>query len=133
FELEGDLVVAFGELADADIDLDIDRGLRLARRQRARRIRILEREVLDVLGEDSELRLALLGGLWAGPRAAVTGGRHERFLSPVTEMLLKVAAWLTQGHRPDKLMPAGPPVMLRLWICAAWTSADSRADSWADS
>ncbi len=27
---------------------------------------------------------------------------------PVTEMLIKVAAWLTQGHRPDKLMSGGP-------------------------
>src|SRR5207244_8797670 len=98
FELERDLVIVFGELADADIDLDIDRGLRLARRKGAGRIRIFEREVLDVLGEEGELRLRLGGGLWAGPGAASTGGRHERYLSPVTEMLLKVAALLTQGH-----------------------------------
>ena len=75
-ELERDLVIGFGELADADIDLDIDRGLRLARLQRARRIRILEREVLDVLGENSELRLALLGGLGTSAQ-----GRRYRWSS----------------------------------------------------
>ena len=42
-EVEGDLVIGFGELLDANIDLNIDGGLRLRRRQGARRVRVFER------------------------------------------------------------------------------------------
>jgi hypothetical protein len=62
FELEGDLIVRGRCLADADIDLDVDGRLGLGRRQRAGRVRILKREILDVLAEHAELRRGLLLG-----------------------------------------------------------------------
>src|SRR4029077_7373917 len=77
-----DFVVGLGQLLDADIDLDVDRRLRLARRQGAWCVRILEREILDVLAEDAELRLALLG-VRDLRRAAIAGGRHRNYLSPL--------------------------------------------------
>ena len=43
FEIERDLIIGLGELLDGDIDLNVDGGLRLRRRQRARRVRIFER------------------------------------------------------------------------------------------
>src|SRR5262249_22490750 len=82
FELKRDFVVCLRELLGADIDLNVDRRLRLRRRQRARRVGILEREVLDILAEHRELRLGLLSA-WAGRGSAIAaGGRHR--LSPLT-------------------------------------------------
>src|SRR5215470_3347987 len=74
FELEGNLVIGLGELLRAHIDLNVDRWLRLVGRQGARRIWILEREVLDVLPKHAELCLAL--------RSA--RARHCRRWSPST-------------------------------------------------
>src|SRR5262245_57480811 len=63
FELERHLEIGWCELAHPDVDLDVDRGLRFLWRERPRRIRVLEREILDVLAEDTEpgpgLRLRL--------------------------------------------------------------------------
>ena len=91
-ELQRDLVVGLRQLADPDIDLDIDGRLRLAHPQRARRVRILEREVLDVLGQHIELRRLLL--FLRVLAAAIGRHGHERFLrrSPTTTLS---AGWLT--------------------------------------
>src|SRR5262249_36389232 len=77
-ELERDFIVGLRELLDPDIDLDVDGGLRLLRRQGARRVRILEREILDVLAKHGELRLTLLRA-WARRGSAIAGGRHRLF------------------------------------------------------
>jgi hypothetical protein len=47
--------LVFGDIVGADVDLDIDRGLLLLRRQRGRRVRILERQVLGVLRQHVQL------------------------------------------------------------------------------
>src|SRR5262245_17583706 len=81
FELEGNLVVGLGELLRADVDLNVDRWLGLTGRQGARRIRILEREVLDVLPKHAELCLALRSALARRGPAIAAGGRHRLYLS----------------------------------------------------
>src|SRR5262245_36264102 len=77
-DLEFHLDVGLAHGLGADVDLDVDRRLLLARLQRARGIRILEREILDVLREDVELRgCLLLAGLGAGRAARLSAiGRH---------------------------------------------------------
>src|SRR5262249_61421731 len=97
-------VVGWSELLHPVVDVDVDRWLRLGRLQRAWRIRILEREILDVLGEHGELRLPLLSRARlrgrALRRAAIAGNRHHSSLSCV--------------------FPAKPaPDALLLLICAA--------------
>jgi len=85
FERQRDLEVGRGELLHPDVDLDVDCRLRLGRLQRAWRIRILERKILDVLGEHGELRLPLLSLARlrgrALRRAAIAGSRHHSYLS----------------------------------------------------
>src|SRR5262249_30865437 len=85
FELEGDFVVGLGQLLGADIDLNVDRGLRLIRRQGARRLGFLDGEVFVVSPTHTELCWPWGGG-GAGPGAgggpAITaGGRHRLYLS----------------------------------------------------
>src|SRR5262249_8879840 len=87
------------ELLHPDIDGDVDRGLRLARRQRARRIRVFEREILDVLPEHVERWCLLLLRL-RRRRAAI--GRGHATLPPSPAGIPHRAAWLTQGAKPDK-------------------------------
>src|SRR5262245_45306296 len=124
FELERDLVVGLGELLDDHVDLDIDRRRLVGRRQRARRVRILERQILDVLAEDVELRLARLRARALRGAAIATGGRHRLYLSPFSATVM--AAWLTQGPQPDKdvTLRARP----RLWACGG-AAADWEGDA----
>src|SRR5262245_58561082 len=79
-DLELDLDVVLGHWFGADVDLNVDGRLLLAGLQRARRIGILERQILDVLGQDIELRrrslLATSLGAARG-RSAVGGHRHK--------------------------------------------------------
>src|SRR5499427_3075531 len=81
FELEGDFVVGLGKLLGADVDLNVDRRLRLIGRQGARRVRILEREILDVLAKHAELRLALRSARARRGSAIAAGGGHRLYLS----------------------------------------------------
>lgn len=53
---EGDLVDLVGELADADVEIDLDLGLGLPLEDGGR-VRILERHILHILGDDAGLRL----------------------------------------------------------------------------
>src|SRR5439155_11152846 len=100
FELERNLEVSRRQLADADIDLDVDRGLRFLRRQRARGVGVLEREILDVLAEHAQLRPGLLL-LRLLPRAAI-GCRHETYLRRNGTARPLSAGWLTQPMGRDK-------------------------------
>src|SRR5262249_33326213 len=100
FELERDFIIGLRELLDADVDLDVDGGLRLLRRQGARCVRILKREILDVLAKHGELRLTLLRA-WARRGSAIAGGRHRLSLSRCSQSP-QSAAWLTQAPRSDK-------------------------------
>ena len=72
--------------------------------ERARRVRILEREILDVLAEHVELglRLRLLGlrGRSAAPLVVDVMTSPPPRSGP--RCILTVAAWLTQGQGPDK-------------------------------
>src|SRR5262244_2088356 len=81
FELEGNLVVGLSKLLRAHIDLNVDRWLGLIGRQGARRIRILEREILDVLAKYAELRLTLRSGRARRGSAIAAGGGHRLYLS----------------------------------------------------
>src|SRR5262249_42882255 len=66
-------------------------------------IRILEREILDVLREDVELCLCLLlAGLGAARLSAI--GRHAHGMVPPQRRpdRPQPPGWLTQGVRPDK-------------------------------
>src|SRR5262252_5977230 len=82
FELERDFVVGLSKLLGTDVDLNVDRGLRLIGRQGARRVRILEREILDVLAKHAELRLALRSARARRGSAIAAGGGHR--LYPLT-------------------------------------------------
>src|SRR5258708_18354637 len=90
FELEGDFVVGLGKLLGAHIDLNVDRRLRLIGRQGARRVRILEREILDVLAKHAELRLALRSARARRGSAIAAGGGHR--LYPLTTLSLPTIA-----------------------------------------
>ena len=69
FDRKRHFVLVFGDIVGADVDLDIDRRLLLLRRQRGRRVRIFERQVLGVLRQHVQLgRRGRLG------RRAVTVG-----------------------------------------------------------
>src|SRR6516162_5655104 len=81
FELQGDFVVGLGKLLGAHVDLNVDRRLRLIGRQGARRVRILEREILDVLPKHAELRLALRSARARRGSAIAAGGGHRLYLS----------------------------------------------------
>src|SRR6516162_3682668 len=81
FELEGDFVVGLGKLLGAHIDLNVDRRLRLIGRQGARRVRVLKREILDVLPKHAELRLALRSARARRGSAVAAGGGHRLYLS----------------------------------------------------
>src|SRR6516164_3469921 len=81
FELEGDFVVGLGKLLGAHIDLNVDRRLRLIGRQGARRVRVLKREILDVLPKHAELRLALRSARARRGSAIAAGGGHRLYLS----------------------------------------------------
>src|ERR1700728_923739 len=56
FEPKGDLEVGFGGRRSFNIDLNVDVRLRTARRQRTGCMWILEREILEVLNENADLR-----------------------------------------------------------------------------
>src|SRR6185312_16098597 len=71
FESQRDLDVGFRQRIGVDIDLDVDLRL-LTRHQRTRRVRVLEREILDVLRQNAELRLRSLGGAAIGRRHAIS-------------------------------------------------------------
>src|SRR5262249_1689212 len=96
-----------GELLRAHIDLNVDRRLRLVGRQGARRIRIFEREILDVLPEHAELCLALRSALARRGPAIAAGGRHRLYLSlPTTAAVGGVAntgAPVGQGYHAPRL------------------------------
>jgi hypothetical protein len=93
FQLERNFIVGFRKLLDADIDLNLDVGLRLIRIERTWRIRILEREVLDVLSKNVELCL-LWTRRWLGRttvprscrRAAIAGSCHETYPFPARRL-----------------------------------------------
>src|SRR5262249_28916564 len=104
-----------GELLRADVDLNVDRWLGLIGRQGARRIRILEREVLDVLPKHAELCLALRSALARRGPAIAAGGRHRLYLSLPTK---QSAAWLTQARGRDK------DITCRAWPYAAGGAPD---------
>src|SRR5262249_26258843 len=78
---------------------NVDGGLRLRGRQRARRVWVLERKILDILAKHAELRLVLLSA-WARRGSAIAGGRHRLYLT--LPIIAAVAAWLTQPLRPDE-------------------------------
>src|SRR5215208_5422179 len=71
-ELEVDLEVGLGKLLRVDVDLDVDGRSLLLGRERARRVRVLEREILRILRKRVEGRHLVGRGL--GLRAAV---RHR--------------------------------------------------------
>jgi len=79
------LEIIVADLVGADIDLDVDLRRLGLRRQRARRVRILERQVLGILRQHIELRRRALG------RGAVAIG-HEMF--PRQKALCR-GEWLT--------------------------------------
>ena len=70
-----------------DVDLNVDGRLLRARRQRARRVRVLERQILHILPEDGDLRHR---HLWLG---AAICRRHTDL-----RRARALAAWLTQGR-----------------------------------
>src|SRR5262249_32316404 len=111
FELERNFIVGFRKLLDADINLNLDVGLSLIRVERTLRIRILEREVLDVLSKNVELRL-LWTRRWLGlttvprscRRAAIAGSCHETHPFPVHQLrvwrVANTGACPRQGCKP---------------------------------
>src|SRR5262245_45857256 len=98
FELERHFVVGRRELVDAHIDLNVELRLLLAGRERARRIRILKREILDVLPEHVELRkLGLVPCGWLRRRTAIVVlERHSSPPPPKATRSQLFVAWLTQ-------------------------------------
>ena len=81
-----------------DVDLNADLRLLGRRLQRARRVRVLEREILDVLRHHVELRLRI-----RGRRRAAIGRRHEiSFAAVCCCELAKRGGWLTQGAGANK-------------------------------
>ena len=65
--------------------------------KRARRVRILEREILDILAKHGELRLTLLRG-WARRGSAIAGGRHHS--TSRCSQSPQSAAWLANTGAP---------------------------------
>src|SRR5947209_11769830 len=74
FEDEADLEIGLGELARVDVDLDRDVRTLLLGPKRARRVRILEREVLHILRE------RVKGGSSGGGRAVARRIGHLKKL-----------------------------------------------------
>jgi hypothetical protein len=68
-----DFEIGLGQLLGVDVDLDVDLRRVLLRRERARRVRVLEGQVLGVLRKRVELRRIL--GLRAVRRRVVGHGR----------------------------------------------------------
>src|SRR5262245_9606214 len=75
-DLELDLDIGLGQRLGRHVDLNVDGGLLLVGLQRARRVWILERQVLDVLCQDVELRGRGLGAAGPGGLSAIGGHRH---------------------------------------------------------
>ena len=64
FDRQHHLELVLGEVVGADIDLNVDRRLLLLRRERGRRVRILERQIFGVLRQHVQLgRGAASGGV----------------------------------------------------------------------
>src|SRR5665811_2623004 len=76
-KLECHLDVVVRQRLGVDVDLNADLRRLRSDRQRLRRVRVLEREILDVLRHHVELRLRVLGRC----RAAIGRG-HENSLTP---------------------------------------------------
>ena len=74
FEFQHDLDIGIRHRRRVDVDLDADLRLLLARVERARRVRIFEREILDVLRQHVELRRHLRLSLG---RPAICRRYHE--------------------------------------------------------
>src|SRR5437588_318158 len=81
FEDEADLEIGLGELARVDVDLDRDVRTLLLGPKRARRVRILEREVLHILRERVE------GGSSGGGRAVARRIGHLKKLLGARSLL----------------------------------------------
>src|SRR6266478_2455937 len=79
-----------------DVNLNVDRGLLLSGRQRARCVRILEREILDVLGKNIELRRL------TRRRPAIGVGHLDNPPAATASYLSAMAGWLTQAARVHK-------------------------------
>jgi hypothetical protein len=59
--LEHDLMDFVGDIVDVDVELDVDLRLDLPLENR-RAVRALDRQILDILGEDGDLRGAVRSG-----------------------------------------------------------------------
>ena len=94
--LEFDLEIGLADLVGIDVDLNVYRRL-LTRRKRSRRVWILERKVLDVLGQHIELRWWVLGRCTVG-RGHQGPPRRDR----VNQGLARCAGGLTQAFRSNK-------------------------------
>ena len=109
-----------------DVDLNVDRRLLRARRQRTRRVRVLERQILHILPENGDLRHR---HLWLG---AAICRRHTDL-----RRARALPAWLTQGReannggrpaaaRGDNAANFGAPAQMTANIASsprAWAAA----------
>src|SRR5580693_3828173 len=109
FQTQRHLEVGLARGRGFDIDLNVDRRLLRARRQRTRRVRVLERQILHVLAKDGDLRHRHLR------RGTAICRRH-----PDLRRARVLRAWLTQGRgannggRPASRGAIMPPISARL-------------------